>query len=166
MNRTIGTILVFVITACTTPFPSTSIPSSDDDGLCEWFNESLVVRTERTPAIIIVQDVTDKYSGVEFSFDNTAMMNDYIDAIEEYIAVNEHFIDEWNRLGDHPSAREYWENELKAVETYNEGYSLSLRGFRERQGNLIQQGSEIYETGNIASNKAEDLMIDLRMRCR
>ena len=69
-------------------------------------------------------------------------------------------------MGIHPLARDYWENELKAVETYNEGYSLSLRGFNERKEKLIQEGSEIYETGNIASDKAEELMIDLRTKCR
>ena len=166
MNKTSAILLVFVITACTTPIVSTSEPISTDNGLCEWFNKSLVVRTERIPAILIVQDVTEKYSDVEFNFNNTAMMDDYKKAIKEYIAVNERFIDDWMKLGIHPLARDYWENELMAVETYNKGYSLSLRGFNERQGNLIQEGSEIYETGNIASNKAEDLMIDLRTKCR
>lgn len=172
MNKTIVILLVFVISACTSPIMSTtttkptSTSLSTDKDLCEWFNKSQEIRTERIPAILIIQDVAEKYSGVTFDFNNTTMMNDYKNAIKEFIAVNEKFIDSWKKLGVHPLARDYWENELKAVETYKEGYSLSLRGFNERKAELIQEGAEIYETGNIASNKAEDVMIDLRKECR
>lgn len=162
MKKTVLFILLFAVSACT----STSTHISTDEEFCDWFNKSQEIRTERIPAILIVQDVSDKYSGVPFDFNNTTMMNDYKDAIKEYIAVNEKFIEEWKRLGVHISAKEYWENELQAVETYNEGYSLSLRGFNSRRAEFIQKGAEIYETGNIASNKAEDEMIKIRQKCR
>ena len=166
MNKTILILLVLVISACSTPIMPTLTPIATDQELCDWFNKSQVIRTERIPAILIIQAVAEKYKGVEFDFSKTTMMNDFIGAIEEYISVNEKFIDEWNKLGVHPMARDYWENEVNAVETWSEGYSLSLRGFNERNGNLIQEGSEIYETGNIASNIAEELMIELRGKCK
>lgn len=158
--------ILFAVSACAPQTMSTPGSFSPEKDLCDWFNKSLIIRTERIPGILIIQNVADKYSKVEFDFYNIAMMKDYINAIEEYIDVNDKFIEGWKKLGIHPLARDYWENELQAVETYNEGYSLSLRGFNEQKENLIQEGSEIYEIGNIASKKAEGLMIDLRTKCR
>lgn len=167
MYKMIQFLLIFVISACaTTPIAPTSAPLSNYQDLCEWFNKSLAIRTKRVPAILIVQDVANKYNDVKFDLYNTAMMNDYINALEEYISANGKFIEDWNKLGTHPLANDYWGNELKAVETYNEGYSLSLKGFNEKNAKYIQEGSEIYATGNIASNKAEELMIDLRTKCK
>ena len=103
MNKIVLFILLFAVSACT----STSTLISTDEEFCDWFNKSQEIRTERIPAILIVQDVSDKYSGVPFDFNNTTMMNDYKNAIKEYIAVNEKFIEEWKKLVVQISARDY-----------------------------------------------------------
>lgn len=133
VNKAVLFILLFAVSACTstineyTPLTetittSTSTHISTDEEFCDWFNKSQEIRTKRIPAILIVQDVRDKYDGTPFVFSNTAMINDHKTALKKYISMNEEFIRDWKNMGVFPSAEVYWENELRFVEITTKGY--------------------------------------------
>jgi len=150
-----------------TQIASQSVQSeANNEDLCEWFNKSLLIRNERIPAILKVQAVRDKYNNVKFSFDNHDMVEEYINATEDYLEANNNFIRAWNELREHPLAKEYWENELKAVQTWSDGYALSLRGFIEHNARFVQQGAKIFESGKEYSDVAEAKMVELREGCK
>ncbi len=166
------TALLCLVTGCATQ-PEKNVETvivpitvtSNELDICEWFNKSQVIRTKRIPAILKVQEVADKYSATPFDFSNTAMINEYKNALRGYVAAQDEFIEDWNKMGVYPSAKVYWENELRAVELFKEDYLLSLKGFEQQDGNKIQEGADIYQSGNIASSKAESEMITIRQEC-
>ncbi len=166
MKKNIGWIrnplllLVIFLSAC-----SSSLNSESGD-LCEWFQKSEQIRIVRIPAIVKVQNTFNKYDLINFDFSNQAIVNDLANSVQEYLDTNNEFIREWKKLGIHPDGETYWENELKAVELYVDGYSTSLRGFEQHNMNLIVEGARIYDSGNTPSARAEEAMINLRRTCR
>ena len=151
-------IVIILVSACE------STPK--EPGLCEWFNKSQEIRTKRIPAILIIQDVYKKYGSETLDYSNPAMVNDMVNAMKEYISYNDDFIREWNELGSNQSGKTYWENELKAVDLFNAGFTKSISGIENQDINSISEGIKMYESAVEASNRAESEMIAIRQKCK
>jgi hypothetical protein len=142
-------------------------PSSNQtkDGLCEWYVQTQIIRTERIADGSSIDDWLSKYGVDGLDINNDLAMQEFLLVLQEGLPTHQQFIEEWNVLGSVPGGEAFYENEKKSIENRIQGFERMISGINQRDGAEFNQGLSILIQSGDYFSISESEMLKIYNKC-
>ena len=133
-------------------------PSSDGAqslGVCEWYQEALLVRVYRIGRQSDYVRWRREYSGDDWASLNLAALDELVLILKDYRVDQEEFLNAWTELGPHPEGQEFWAKESEAVDMRHLAFGEMIQGIETRDWALTDHGSELFRQSQPIGREGE-----------
>jgi hypothetical protein len=107
----------------------------------------------------------NKYGDDGLVSPDDTVVQELVVALEAVQPYQETFVAEWKVLGSHSEGREFWSDELKAVELRIEAFNMMIDGFKKDNLDEYNAGLQRWRKAAEFGTRAESAMLLIRDRC-
>jgi len=90
---------------------------------------------------------------------------EFVAILVRYQPYQERFVADWERLGPHNEASEFWEKELHSVRLRIRAIDRMDLGSNQNNDQLFGEGLDLFLTSQQIGHEAESAMLEVRSRC-
>ena len=136
-----------------------------DTTLCDWFLMTQMLRNERMAGLSGFNIFIQKYGYEGFNSPDYEIRSEFLDILREYRPYQIQFVQDWEKLGAHPDAQDFWEKELLSEKNKLSALLEMELAFGLSNDERYEDGLALFYKAAETGKEAENAMIEIWSKC-